>query len=287
MYKVTKILLSPDGDDGGGGGGDDERHSSLSGEGGGAEDEGGEGNLDSRGGGEGDDKGGGDGDENKSKTNLTKDDITDILSRVMPAGEVREERQPAKQYTQEEIDQLLNVWKPDASFVRKLTGAENPTAEQLAAVHEMRDHLIRQANTMSEARFQQVLGEYKAQLDELSGFVSEQRAQANTERFYNQYSELKPYEEIVDAVSAKLNASGFKAANLDKVFEEIAKSTTEVLKRMNIKVEKKKGGGAGTGGNGKSRMSQLTGGGQGGGGGGGKGQGTRKPGMEIFDSEEA
>ncbi len=274
---MLKNQLSPEGDAGGGEGDDDQHQGGEGGEGGQEE-----------GGGEGEDKKGeeGEGEGKPKPTGLTKDDITDILSRVIPAGEQRggAREEQTKQYTQAEIEQLLNVWKPDASFLKKL-GFPEPTAEQLAAVHEMRDHLIRQANTMSEARVQQLLGEYKSQLEELSTYVSEQRAQAATNSFFSQYSELKPYEEIVEAVSAKLEASGFKAPTQAKVFEEIAKNTTEVLKRMNVKIEKKSGGGAGTGGNGQSRMSRLTGGGQGGGGESGKGD-KKRPGMEIFDEKE-
>lgn len=283
LRKFLNLYLSPDGDEGGGGGGQangdggDDQHARLAGEGG--DDD--EGNGDEGDGGE-----GGEGGDGKPATGLTKDDITDILSRVMPAGgsAEREARQPERQLTQEEIERTLNVWKPDVSFLRKLGFAE-PTAEQLAAVHEMRDHLVRQANTMSEARFQQALSEFKGQLNELSGYVSEQRAAADERAFFSKYKELEPYSEIVEAVSRKLEDSGFKAHSKDKVFEEIAKNTTEVLKRMNIKVEKKTGAGSGTAGKGNGRMAALAGGGQAGGGGGGDKAAKKRPGMEIFSED--
>ena len=169
---MHQILLNPDAGDGGGDqGGDDDQHA-----------------LDNSGKGEqgGDDEGGDeDGDEGKDgdgKTGLTKDDITDILSRVIPAADDKR-GEPEKKYTPDEIEKLLNVWKPDTSFLKKL-GFENPTAEQLSAVHEMRDNLIKQANTMSEARIQQLLAEKLAVVEELQGFVSEQRAAATEKAFY-------------------------------------------------------------------------------------------------------
>jgi hypothetical protein len=275
MKMWESILLSPEGDGGGASGNGDQANLEGNDAQGGAE-----------GGKEGDDDEGGDGEggdddagKAKTATGLTKDDITDILSRVMPSGGERETKQLDRQYTQDEIDKMLNVWKPDAGFLRKMGFAE-PTAEQLSAIHELRDNLIRQANTMSEARIQQLFSERQKEIDEVRGYISEQRAQAATNAFFAKNPELKPYEEIVDAVSAKLDASGFKAPSQDKVFEEIARNTTEVLKRMNVKVEKKGGKPAG------SRMAQLAGGGQGGGEAGGKGGGKRKVGMEIFDETD-
>jgi hypothetical protein len=265
------ILRSPEGDGGGASGNGDQANLEGNEEQGG---EGGEGGDEEGEGGEGEGE-----KPDKPATGLTKDDITDILSRVMPSGGERETRQPDRQYTQDEIDKMLNVWKPDASFLRKMGFAE-PTAEQLSAINELRDNLVRQANTMSEARIQQLFTERQKEIDEVRGYIYEQRAQAATSAFFAKNPELKPYEEIVDAVSAKLDASGFKAPSQDKVFEEIARNTTEVLKRMNVKVEKK--GGKPTG----NRMAQLAGGGQGGGDGGGKGGGKRKPGMEIFDESD-
>jgi len=266
--KKHPILLSPEGDAGGGGQGD----------------EGGEERKDQTfqedgDGGEGEDEG-----EGKTKlapsTGLTKDDITDILSRVIPAGGAPETKQPEKQYTPEEIEKILNVWKPDASFLKKMGFAE-PTAEQLAAIHEMRDALVRQANTMSEARIQQLLTEREAEIQELRSYVSEQRAEATTKAFYTANPELEQYEEVVEAVSAKLESQGFKAPTQTKVFEEIAKNTHEVLKRMNVKVDKTKPAKpAGT------RMASLAGGGQGGGEKGDtKGRDGKLKDMSIFDED--
>jgi len=279
VLKKYLYLLSPDGDMGGdqGGGEAGDDHDDQTGH---------EGN-DGKGGEGGDDKGedgkGGD-DDKPASTGLTKDDITDILSRVIPTGGGGEgaPKQPERQYTQAEIEQMLNVWKPDASFLKKLGFAE-PTAEQLAAVHELRDNLIKQANTMSEARVQQLLAERDKRIEEISGYVSEQRAEASVRAFYSKYGELEPYSEIVEAVSTKLESTGFKAPTQAKVFEEIANQTNEVLKRMNIKVEKKVAGVGGGTATGKNRMASLASGGQGGG---EKGQGTRegrKKDMAIFD----
>src|SRR5881394_2032432 len=113
MLKNQLILLSPEGD--AGGGGDDDQQQQQGGEGG-------EGNVGGEGG-EGESGEGGEGGEGDGKspkpTGLTKDDITDILSRVIPAGGQRGggREEPTKQYTQAEIEQMLNVWKPDASFL--------------------------------------------------------------------------------------------------------------------------------------------------------------------------
>lgn len=259
-WNELRILLSPDG---AGGGGEEEDDQLLAGESG--DDEGEEREEDEE------------GKSDQPSPALTKDDVTTILSSVIPAAiDQAKSKQDEPKLTEEEVNKLLNVWNPDTSFLQSL-GIASPTADNLKALHSMRDALIRQANTMADARLQQYVKDQLKDLDEIRGYISEQRAAATMKSFYEKYPELQQYEEIVDAVSSKLDSNGFKADTQEKVFEAVGKGTHEVLKRMNVKVEASKAN------NGTHRMARLAGSGSPGGTGAPK---RRDPNMAIFDESE-
>jgi hypothetical protein len=266
-WKNLNILLSPEGEGGGGESAEDaSKLEKLAGE----EEEHGEEGTEAP-----EEK-----EEVKPQPSLTKDDVTQILASVIPAA--MERAKPAeqeRQYTKEEIDKMLNVWNPDVGFLKKM-GIAEPTAENLAALTELRDGLIRQANTMTDARLRQYVKEQLTEFEDVRQYVSERRAAEVLDNFYGKNPDLKDYEEIVDAVSSRLEKNGLKGTQ-DQVFTEVAKGAREVLKRMNVKAP---AAGAKPASNGSaSRMSRLAGSGS-------SGSTTapkkRNPDMAIFDEPE-
>lgn len=205
---------------------------------------------------------------------LTPEAFKSVLEEVIEASKPVEK--PAeKQYTQEEINKLLNVWEPSDELLGKLRSEDTKVAK--AALAELRDGLMKQSNTMSEARFQQALKDVvEKEIAPLREFYSQQQAEAVSKSFYSKHKDLEPYELVVDAVTAKLEASGFKAKSQDAVFDEIAKNAREVLKQMNVKLQPAKKAAT-------SKMATLSNGSQMGG---NAGAPKRKPDMAIFDEVE-
>lgn len=256
----NKILRNPDGEEGGDEGKDLKYLEGAEGEDAEGEEKGGEETVET---------------PPPAATGLTKEDITGILAEVIPAAQAPQQQE--RQYTREEVDKMLNVWNADTAFLKKL-GIGEPTADNLAALHEMRDKLILQSQTLMDARMQQYVKEQLKDVEALRAYVTEQQAAATVNSFFEKNPDLKQYEEIVDAVSLKMEKNGFTAKNQSQAFDEIAKGTREVLKRMGVKVEAKPAAAR----NG-SRMTTLTGGGQGAGTGSAK---KRNPDMAIFDDPD-
>jgi len=231
-----------------------------------------------------DDKGG-EGDKGTEKP-VTEDRLAEVLETLVAK---RDEKQPEKQYTPEEIDQLLQVYKPSEKLITDLR-AEDPKVA-LAAIKELTAGVIKQANTMADLRIQQIVGDLREkELTPLQRYYQEAAAQREEQAFYTKNDDLKPYELIVNAVTAKIEASGKQFDSKEKVFDEIARVSREAIKSMGITPKKGANGSAGrTSSSSGSRMSALSSGSGGraaGGGGAGGNSADRKPGMAVFDADE-
>ena len=70
-----------------------------------------------------------------------------------------------------------------------------------------------------------------------AGYITEPDAEAQSaaqfrKEFFEKYPDLKPYEQITDAVASRLQASGFKANSREAVMEAFAKGTREEIARQ-------------------------------------------------------
>lgn len=232
-------------------------------------------------------------------TGITKEDIEAILERVMPAAVAAgKSEEPAAAvataptYTQEQYDQMFNVYKPTADLLTRMRSEDPQVA--LKALAEMQQGLIKQAMTMAEYRMQQyrdsILKKYGDDLAPIQSFVTEQQATSFRNDFFKDYPDLEPYETIVDAVAAKLQGQGWQGKDRKDVMKRFADESQAVVQTLLAKA-----GGNGAAASGKKvvafpatdkkRMSTLTGGGQGGTSRPGASQGSAKgpAGIEIFD----
>lgn len=228
---------------------------------------------------------------------LSKADIQELVKSI---GAATAATQPATQspaqpqLTQDQLEQMFQVWKPSSDLVAQLRD-ENPEVA-IQALATLRDGLIRQAMAMADYRVQQLLGttkeEFTQQLSPLSEYVSEAKATAFRNDFFKANSDLEPYEQLVDAVAAKLYQSGgdgFLRLNREERMQLFADESRKLVQQLT------KGGNGATagqaGGQGQPaqqrKMSTLTGGGQPTGRSGGKPTGTGIPnvdaGLAVFD----
>ena len=230
----------------------------------------------------GDDKGGQVEDKPVTEERLTQV-LETLVSGIADKGEKSEQQ---KELSQEEIEQLLNVYKPTEKLVDDL--AHEDKKVRLAAIKELVSGVVKQSNTMADARVQQLIGEMREkEIVPLQRYYEEVAARREEETFYAKNDDLKPYELIVNSVSAKLEAAGKKFDSKDKLFDEIARVSREAIKSMGITPKGATGKQASrASSNGGSRMSALSGGSGGRvAGGGTTGEKDRKPGMAIFDGE--
>jgi hypothetical protein len=209
----------------------------------------------------------------KPASNLSRDDIVEILKEAGLGGEERQTAPAAAaepELTVEQFEKAFNVYKPSEDLVRRLTD-ESP-AVRIKAMTEYRDGVVKQAMTMVEYRINQRLGTLQSSVIEpLQSYVSERQAREFHDEFFEQYPDLQPYEIIVDAVAAKLQERGFTAKNRDEVMKRFADDAKAAVSALLAKGGTASGGAAtATGSNGggtvktQRRMSTLSSGGQGG-----------------------
>lgn len=223
----------------------------------------------------------------KNTVSMSEEKFAEILSTVVGSREGARQEEKEPELTKEQVEKLLNVYKVDEKTLVDMLGEDRKVGA--TTLQKVIDAVVLQANTMADARIQQVLNKlHEERLAPLERFYQEAQANRETESFYTKNPELKPYEFVVDGVSAKLDAANFKGSK-EQFLAEIARTSHEVLKAMGVTVKK---GANGNNANrvssgGGSRMSSLsTGSGQRSAGGGGDGQKNRKPGMAIFDDQE-
>jgi hypothetical protein len=215
---------------------------------------------------------------------LTEDRLTAVLENLVAK---REEGEKPKEYTQDEIDQLLQVYKPSDKLVTDLR-AEDPKVA-IAAIKELVGGVIKQANTMADLRIQQIVADLREkEMAPLQRYYQEEAARREEEKFYSKNDDLKPYELVVNAVTAKMEQSGKKFDSKEKAFDEIARLSREAIKSMGITPKGATGKLASrTSSQGGSRMSTLSSGSGGRVAGGGDDNGKkRNPVMAIFDDSE-
>lgn len=205
---------------------------------------------------------------------LTKEDIAELVSSIGAAvkpAQPDQTQQPHSQLSEEQLEQMFNVWKPSPEFIAQLRN-ESPEIA-LKALVQLRDGMMRQAMSMAEFRVKQLIDsvrqEITGQITPLSEYVSEARANAFRDDFFEQNPDLEPYEQLVDAVAARLYQSGGQEF-LKLTRDQRMKLFADESKKLVQELLAKGGNPAASGGNGGKtgtqpgtrRMSTLTSGGQ-------------------------
>lgn len=203
---------------------------------------------------------------------LTKADIAELVSSIGAAVKptTTEPAQPTSQLSEEQLEQMFNVWKPSPEFIAQLRN-ESPEIA-LKALVQLRDGMMRQAMSMAEFRVKQLIDsvrqEITGQITPLNEYVSEARATAFRDDFFEQNPDLEPYEQLVDAVAARLYQSGgqeFLKLTRDQRMKLFADESKKLVQELLAKGGNPAtaGGNGGKGGTTPSRrMSTLTSGGQ-------------------------
>jgi len=141
-------------------------------------------------------------------------------------------QQNAPALSKEEAAKLLNVWEPDDSFVQEFGNLES----QKTAFQKMRDGLIRQADTIMQARLYEMQQQFEQKLSPVQSLLQERASQEAEAAFANRYPQLadpksKPF---VNGVAQQLHAQGkFNGLSRDQAFDLLANNLAEVIKVHN------------------------------------------------------
>jgi hypothetical protein len=154
---------------------------------------------------------------------------------------------PQRQYTPEELAQHFQIWNPDDRFVNelnKLSDAEAPYEERVKLLHGMRDGIMQQAFRAAQLYVEQQMGSLKQEMAPALEYAQQQQATKLMNEFHGKYPSLKGYEELVDSITAKLSAQGFRPKSKDEAYDKVAQIAEQVLKKANPSFVLGKTGGA-------------------------------------------
>lgn len=151
-----------------------------------------------------------------------------ILERFKPPAS---EEKKVDELTPEERKKILNMWEPTAEWQKKFDNLE--TRE--AALQEMRDGMVRQADTITQFRVREATKELEDRVGPIQKFMDDYHNEKATERFHKKYEELADpvLEPLVTAVTNQLKASGKKFTVEDDLFSAIASGVESIIKTQN------------------------------------------------------
>lgn len=172
--------------------------------------------------------------------------------------------QQQRQMTPEELAQHYQVWNPDERYVNdmnKLVDPEVPLDERLKMLAQLRDGIVNQAFRGAELLVEQRLNEFQAQVAPAVKIAQERESKMLMKEFETKYPALKGQKELVDSITARLGAQGFRPKSKDEAFGKVAEVAEAILKGVNPNFSLKASGGS----NGNPPMAGTNMGGQGGG----------------------
>lgn len=171
------------------------------------------------------------------KPSFTKEDVAEIIRGVQATPTQAPEE---KKYTQEELNQMFNIWQPTEDLITQL----GLPPEAAPALTLMRDGLIKQANTYVEARLAQIEKAFEAKygpvVQETQNRVASEREQA----FYNEHKDLAEHKETVQLILAQLRQQPEQPKNAQEASKLLADSTRAYLKKLGVELPAGDGGSA-------------------------------------------
>lgn len=139
--------------------------------------------------------------------------------------------QPAKPMDPAEAKKLLNVWEPTKEWQVRYDNLE--TRE--AALGEMRDGLVKQSDTITQYRLNQLQQSMEAQYAPVRQLLEQQQAEKVEQQFNGTYPELakpemKPL--VAQVIASLTQAKSFKPGDLTGNFKLVADSVQAVIRSV-------------------------------------------------------
>lgn len=185
--------------------------------------------------------------------------------------------------SKEEAAKLLNIWNPDDAWYASYDNLET----RKTAVEQMRDGLIRQADTIAQLRMQEALDSLREEYAPKLSMIEEQTTRQREERFHGSFPQLKNpgLQPLISAVTEDLVKQGKTFTTEGEMFKAVADGVAAVIKVTNPEFTLETAGStpANTGRNTNTIPVTTPGAGGGTGRSTGAAKDTAKRGLSIFD----
>jgi len=138
----------------------------------------------------------------------------------------------APELTPAEIAKLTNEWQPDDKFLDQLFGDEEGITreQQVAALAQMRDGMMRQSMTLASYYIQQQLAPLQQQLQQFQQVNAETTGAEKEQQFFAKYPALNDFKEITVTVAKAIDKTKFTSE--DQLLAAIAKETAQMIKKL-------------------------------------------------------
>lgn len=134
--------------------------------------------------------------------------------------------QPAKQWTQAEIDKAFQVFQPSEDLVARIQAGG---ADAVKALCEMRDGLMKQSNALFQYQLTEqkraLQGEYAPALT----YAQEARAAQERETFFETNTDLDGHQQAVETVFAAMKSEGVQYPTIQAAYDALAGRTRALL----------------------------------------------------------
>ena len=210
--------------------------------------------------------------------------IAQTVAQTMQQFQQTQNQNQQREYTPEELSKHFQIWNPDERFVNELNALNDPEApidQKLGVLHGLRDGIMQQAFRAAQLYMEQQMGQFKQQINPAIEMAQQRQSKQLMGEFHTRYPGLKGQEELVDSITARLSATGFKPKSKDEAFDKVATIAESVLKKANPQFALKKSEGV----NGMPSMAGTNMGGfsTGNSGGGSRGSSNKRGGLaKIF-----
>lgn len=161
--------------------------------------------------------------------------LQQLVSQVgqAPAGQQQQQPQP----TEEELNQLLNIFKVDAAALQAM-GIENPTEQQVAFYNNVVQGTAKQAVTLASYGFAHELNQLKAQYAPIVDFFRQQQMEAMKDRFFQKFPGLTGMEPLLIKIRDHIIASGRKFKDETEAFQAVHDEAIATAKQLGLDVSK-------------------------------------------------
>jgi hypothetical protein len=133
--------------------------------------------------------------------------------------------------TKEQAVKLLNVWSPDDVWYASYDNLDT----RKSAIEQMRDGLIRQADTLAQLRMQEELTKLREEYAPKLSMVEEHANRQREERFHGEFPQLKNpgLQPLISAVTEDLVKQGKTFTTEGEMFKAVANGVAAVIKVTN------------------------------------------------------
>jgi hypothetical protein len=164
---------------------------------------------------------------------MTPQQMADIAaqSAARVVGQMNQPQQQTQQFTQEDFNKTFNIPTVDNQVFQAITGYAPDKPEQVQALNNFAQGIIRAAVTMSNFQLEQARQQVVQQMAPVVNGHKEQVDAGLKNEFFTTNAHLKDFEPLVQEISKGFAREGRKFASKDELFKAVAGQAALLLGR--------------------------------------------------------